>query len=78
MLGIDTKARDGRAVVSQGNPDTARNVAVQVPGTDNDLTNVDEQIDRVDRLQQAAQDKGGESTAVVSWLGYDAPRSAAA
>lgn len=73
VLGIDTKARDGRAVVSQGNPDTARNVAVQVPGTDNDLTNVDEQIDRVDRLQQAAQDKGGESTAVVSWLGYDAP-----
>ncbi|MFK0290885.1 alpha/beta hydrolase [Streptomyces sp. NPDC090442] len=74
VLGIDTKARDGRAVVSQGNPDTARNVAVQVPGTDNDLTNVDDQIDRVDRLQQAAQDKGGgESTAVVSWLGYDAP-----
>ncbi|MFE7660369.1 alpha/beta hydrolase [Streptomyces celluloflavus] len=73
VLGIDTEARDGRAVVSQGNPDTARNVAVQVPGTDNDLTNVDEQIDRVDRLQQAAKDKGGESTAVVSWLGYDAP-----
>ncbi|MFB7635411.1 alpha/beta hydrolase [Streptomyces sp. NPDC056149] len=76
VLGIDTKSRDGRAVVSQGNPDTARNVAVQVPGTDNDLTNVDDQIDRVDRLQQAAQDKsGGESTAVVSWLGYDAPET---
>ncbi|AJC55628.1 alpha/beta hydrolase [Streptomyces sp. 769] len=73
VLGIDTKARDGRAVVSQGNPDTARNVAVQVPGTDNDLANVDEQIDRVGRLQQAAVDNGAKSTAVVSWLGYDAP-----
>ncbi|MEW1657692.1 alpha/beta hydrolase [Streptomyces sp. NPDC093707] len=73
VLGIDTKARDGRAVVSLGNPDTARNVAVQVPGTDNDLTNVDEQIDRVGRLQQASVDNGARSTAVVSWLGYDTP-----
>ncbi|MFG2224800.1 alpha/beta hydrolase [Streptomyces sp. NPDC048644] len=74
VLGIDTK-HDGRAVVAQGNPDTARNVAVQVPGTDNDLSNVDEQIDRVDRLQQAAVDKGAKDTAVVSWLGYDAPET---
>ncbi|MFI7102888.1 alpha/beta hydrolase [Streptomyces sp. NPDC050161] len=74
VLGIDTQ-RDGRAVVAQGNPDTARNVAVQVPGTDNDLTNVDEQIERVGRLQKASDDKGGESTAVVSWLGYDAPET---
>ncbi|MFG2097208.1 alpha/beta hydrolase [Streptomyces sp. NPDC048612] len=72
VLGIDTKG-DGRALVSQGNPDTARNVAVQVPGTDNDLVNLDEQIDRVGRLQEAAQAKGGANTAVVSWLGYDAP-----
>ncbi|MFJ5677699.1 alpha/beta hydrolase [Streptomyces sp. NPDC093097] len=73
VLGIDTKTYDGRAVVSQGNPDTARNVAVQVPGTDNDLTNVDEQIERVRRLQEAAGSTSRESTAVVSWLGYDAP-----
>ncbi|OKI04741.1 hypothetical protein A6A06_08375 [Streptomyces sp. CB02923] len=72
VLGIDTKG-DGRAVVSQGNPDTARNVAVQVPGTDNDLTNIDDQIDRIDRLHGATRVKGAESTAVVSWLGYDAP-----
>ncbi|WP_411143241.1 alpha/beta hydrolase [Streptomyces sp. x-80] len=73
VLGIDTEARDGRAVVSQGNPDTARNVAVQVPGTDNDLTNVDEQIDRARVLQKAAIDNDAGETAVVSWLGYDAP-----
>ncbi|MFI0712562.1 alpha/beta hydrolase [Streptomyces inhibens] len=72
VLGIDAKG-DGRAVVSQGNPETARNVAIQVPGTDNDLSNMDEQIDRVDRLQQAAVDSGAKNTAVISWLGYDAP-----
>jgi hypothetical protein len=74
VLGIDAKG-DGRAVVSRGNPDTARNVAVQVPGTDNDLANVGEQIDRVDRLQQASAVKGAKSTAVISWLGYDAPEN---
>ncbi|MFH8404882.1 alpha/beta hydrolase [Streptomyces sp. NPDC018019] len=74
VLGIDTKG-DGRAVVAQGNPDTARNVAVQVPGTDNDLANVDEHIDRIGRLQQAARSQSSESTAVVSWLGYDAPEA---
>ncbi|MGW7489915.1 alpha/beta hydrolase [Streptomyces sp. NPDC054786] len=74
VLGIDTKG-DGRALVSKGNPDTAHNVAVQVPGTDNDLVNVDEQIERVDRLQKASRQRGGDSTAVVSWLGYDAPET---
>jgi hypothetical protein len=39
------------------------------------LANVDEQIDRVDRLQQSAVDSGAKDTAVVSWLGYDAPES---
>ncbi|GAA2673952.1 alpha/beta hydrolase [Streptomyces lunalinharesii] len=74
VLGIDTK-HDGRAVVSKGNPETASNVAIQVPGTDNDLSNVDEQIDRVDRLQQSAVDNGAKNTAVISWLGYDAPET---
>lgn len=73
VLGIDTGNRDGRAVVSQGNPDTAHDVAVQVPGTDNDLTNIDEQITRAGVLQKAANDNDAENTAVVSWLGYDAP-----
>ncbi|MGV4928752.1 alpha/beta hydrolase family protein (plasmid) [Streptomyces sp. BHT-5-2] len=72
VLGIDAKG-DGRAVVSQGNPETARNVAIQVPGTDNDLGNLGEQIDRVDRLQNAAANNGAKDTAVISWLGYDAP-----
>ncbi|WUF59221.1 alpha/beta hydrolase family protein [Streptomyces decoyicus] len=39
------------------------------------LVNVDEQIERVDRLQKASRQRGGDSTAVVSWLGYDAPET---
>lgn len=74
VLGVDTRS-DGRAVVSTGNPDTADNTAIQVPGTGNDLTNVDEQIDRAGRLQRAAQANGSDNTAVVSWLGYDAPEA---
>ncbi|MFD1919529.1 alpha/beta hydrolase [Streptomyces beijiangensis] len=76
VLGVDDDAGggDGRALVARGNPDTADNTAIQVPGTGNDLTNVDSQIHRADRLQGAAMSANPrESTAVVSWLGYDAP-----
>ncbi|GCD45908.1 alpha/beta hydrolase [Streptomyces paromomycinus] len=75
VLGIDTKS-DGRAIVAKGNPDTADNVAIQVPGTGNDLSNVDEQIDRAGILQKSANDNDGtQKTAVVSWLGYNAPEA---
>ncbi len=50
-----------------------KEVAIQVPGTGNDLSNFDEQLTRVDRLQQAADDRGPKNTAVIAWLGYDAP-----
>ncbi|MDI3407941.1 alpha/beta hydrolase [Streptomyces cavernicola] len=74
VLGIDADRGDGRALVARGNPDTADNTAIQVPGTDNDLSHMNEHIDRADRLQESAMaaDKRA-STSVVSWLGYDAP-----
>jgi hypothetical protein len=47
-----------------------------VPGTGNDLTNVDDQIRRADVLQgEAMRADRGASTSVVSWLGYDAPEA---
>ncbi|MFF2815634.1 alpha/beta hydrolase [Kitasatospora cineracea] len=67
---------DGKAVVSTGNPDTADHTAVLVPGTGTTVKEMPGQIDRIDRLQDAARRelKGTERTvAVVSWLGYDAP-----
>ncbi|MEU5825828.1 MULTISPECIES: alpha/beta hydrolase [Streptomyces] len=78
LLGFDT-SKDGRAIVAVGNPDTARHTAVQVPGTSNQLDNVDGQIRRASKLQDSAGDwtgsAGARSVAVVSWLDYNAPEA---
>lgn len=67
---------DGQAVVAIGNPDTADNTAVHVPGTYSELSNFGGQIDRADTMQNDATDwYNSESTAVIAWLGYDAPGS---
>jgi pimeloyl-ACP methyl ester carboxylesterase len=64
---------DGQAVVAIGNPDTADNAAVHVPGTYSELSNFGSQIDRADTMQNDATNRYGEGTAVNAWLGYDAP-----
>ncbi|MFB7476183.1 alpha/beta hydrolase [Kitasatospora sp. NPDC056184] len=76
LLGIDSDASDGRAIVSRGNPDKALHTAIFVPGTSTDLNSVPGQMDHVTRLQKAAEDaltNPGGKVAVISWLGYDAP-----
>jgi pimeloyl-ACP methyl ester carboxylesterase len=70
LLGLDT-AEDGKIIVSYGNPDTARNIATYVPGTYAELGQAGGDIDRARRLALDA----GEGTAVVTWVGYDAPDS---
>ncbi len=72
LLGLDT-AGDGKAIVSSGNPDKAVNVATYVPGTGSDLGKIGSDIDRADRMAGAAAEAGSPSTAVIAWLGYDAP-----
>ncbi|OKH99706.1 hypothetical protein A6A06_21710 [Streptomyces sp. CB02923] len=65
---------DGQAVIAQGNPDTADNVAVQVPGTDTTMESTGGQLDRIDKLQRAAmREDPTSSTSTVYWLGYDTP-----
>jgi hypothetical protein len=65
---------DGQAVVSIGNPDTATNTAVHVPGTFSELSNYGSQINRAETMyEDALEYGGGEETAVIAWLGYDAP-----
>lgn len=65
---------DGKAVVSLGNPDLCDNVAVFVPGA---FTAADEALDDYTRIDAMAADAasrdGNRKTAVVRWLGYDAP-----
>ncbi|MER5264979.1 alpha/beta hydrolase [Actinosynnema sp. NPDC002837] len=70
LLGLDT-ADDGKIIVSYGNPDTARNIATYVPGTYAELGQAGGDIDRARRLALDA----GEGSAVIAWVGYDAPDS---
>ncbi|WP_019814541.1 alpha/beta hydrolase [Saccharomonospora saliphila] len=66
---------DGKIAISMGNPDTAENVSVYVPGmtaglwTDGFATD----LDRTRVMLEAADAKTEESVASVLWLDYDAP-----
>ncbi|WP_405821155.1 alpha/beta hydrolase [Streptomyces sp. NBC_00838] len=74
LLGIGDEG-NGRAIVSYGNPDTARNVSAYVPGLG---TGLDEDFAEND-LKRARDTLMGASeydasTASIVWLGYDAPQ----
>ncbi|MGH3716053.1 MAG: alpha/beta hydrolase, partial [Micromonosporaceae bacterium] len=70
--GVDDS--DGRAIIAIGNPDTADHVATFVPGTGNDLGNVNGQVEYADKMAlDAGRAAPDEDTAVIMWLGYDAP-----
>ncbi|KOV75582.1 hypothetical protein ADL03_44475 [Nocardia sp. NRRL S-836] len=60
-------AKEGAMAVSFGNPDTAANLAVCVPGTTSKLG--DFGLDQAANLSQ----KMGADGAAIQWLGYDAP-----
>ncbi len=60
---------DGEAVISTANVETSRAVAVLVPGMSNELGDMPALAAEARRLATAA----GSGTAVVAWLGYDAP-----
>ncbi|WP_371630009.1 alpha/beta hydrolase family protein [Streptomyces sp. NBC_00341] len=75
LLGIGDEG-NGRAIVSYGNPDTARNVSAYVPGLN---TSLDEDFAQND-LKRARDTAIGmqqhdPSSAGIVWLGYDAPQS---
>ncbi|SFQ43344.1 Alpha/beta hydrolase [Amycolatopsis arida] len=72
LLGINSDNL-GQAIVAQGNPDLARDVATFVPGTGSGLHDVVANMDRSARMLSTAQDAGSTSTAVITWAGYDAP-----
>ncbi|WP_328866113.1 alpha/beta hydrolase [Streptomyces sp. NBC_00304] len=75
LLGIGDEG-NGRAIVSFGNPDAARNVATYVPGLN---TSLDKEFASSD-LKRARDTAIGaryydSSSAAIVWLGYDAPQS---
>ncbi|GLX52889.1 alpha/beta hydrolase [Streptomyces sp. NPDC014983] len=75
LLGFSTDG-DGRAIIANGNPDTADHQAVYVPGTTSELGNIGGNIDRMVKVWHAANDEAdGKSVSTITWLGYDAPDS---
>ena len=76
LLGIGDEG-NGRAIVSFGNPDTARNVAAYVPGLgtslDRDFAEGDLKRARDTAIGAAEMDPNS-ATASIAWLGYDAPQ----
>ena len=66
----------GRTAIAIGDPDKSDNTAVVVPGTNSSVTKgwlSDGHDDAVNLYDQSLKAAPGQSTAVVAWMGYDAP-----
>ncbi len=75
LLGFDTIG-NGHAILAAGNPDLADNVLTFVPGTTSTLGNIGGNVEGVDRIVESARQAAPyESTAAITWLGYDAPQA---
>ncbi|MBO2462909.1 alpha/beta hydrolase [Actinomadura violacea] len=69
----DGKGSDGRAIVAFGNPDTATNTSVYVPGTTENLDGFPKSMNRAFNLHEAAGIYSKGPVSSIAWLGYDAP-----
>jgi len=68
----------GRAAIAIGNPDVAKNTAVIVPGTSSSVKGGwlhDNHDDALNLYAQANAADPNNPTAVMAWMGYDAPNS---
>lgn len=75
LLGFDTE-KNGRAIVANGNPDTAAHTAVYVPGTTSNLGAIGGDVERMTELwRESDAMSGGKEVSTITWLGYDAPQS---
>lgn len=65
---------DGRVAVVAGNLDTADDLAVVTPGFSNNASKIHGLTENALNLYEATRVVGdGDTTAVVAWMGYDAP-----
>ncbi|MFF8439397.1 alpha/beta hydrolase [Streptomyces californicus] len=75
LLGFDTE-KNGRAIIANGNPDTAAHTAVYVPGTTSNLGGIGGDIGRMTELWRESEAMaGGKEVSTITWLGYDAPQN---
>ncbi|MEV0775082.1 alpha/beta hydrolase [Streptomyces sp. NPDC050428] len=73
LLGFSPEG-NGRAIVANGNPDTADHQAVYVPGTTSNLGSIGGDIGRMENVWRVAAGAGNGSVSTITWLGYDAPQ----
>lgn len=69
----------GRAAIALGNPDTANNTAVIVPGASSSVKDGwlhDGHDDAINLFEQANAADPRNLTAVIAWMGYDSPNAA--
>ncbi|MFF3605106.1 alpha/beta hydrolase [Streptomyces sp. NPDC002463] len=77
LLGYD-KNGIGRAIIANGNPDTADHTAVYVPGTTTNLNDFDDNISRMTNTWLETQKWApGQNVSTITWFGYEAPHSIA-
>lgn len=75
LLDFDPE-NNGRAIIANGNPDTAEHTAVMVGGTNATLGGINKPIIAGTNLWQAAGAMPGEpNVATITWHGYDAPQN---
>ncbi|MFD3487565.1 alpha/beta hydrolase [Streptomyces sp. NPDC058665] len=73
LLGFSPEG-NGRAIVANGNPDTADHQAVYVPGTTSNLGGIGGDIGRMENVWRVADGANNGSVSTITWLGYDAPQ----
>ncbi|MFG2211061.1 alpha/beta hydrolase [Streptomyces sp. NPDC048638] len=74
LLGFSADG-NGRAIIANGNPDTADHQAVYTPGTTANLGAIRGDIDRMTELwRQTNAAAPDASVSTITWLGYDAPQ----
>ena len=69
-------AGKGRTAIAIGNPDKSQNTAVVVPGTNSSVKDgwlSDGHNDAINLYDQSLRADPGQITAVIAWMGYDAP-----
>ncbi|MEW1723198.1 alpha/beta hydrolase [Streptomyces sp. NPDC093109] len=74
LLGFSPEGT-GRAIIANGNPDTADHTAVYVPGTTANLGGIEGDISRMTRVWREANSMTTGDVSTVTWLGYDAPQN---
>ncbi|MFD7507100.1 alpha/beta hydrolase [Streptomyces sp. NPDC059850] len=77
LLGFDPFANsDGKVIIANGNPDTADHTATYVPGSLTDQTNIEDELDKSERLwRESSTLRPKDSVSTITWFDYNSPRS---